>query len=52
MLLITLKPKINKLLDFKKKKCEDLGQQMLNMTDTELFDYEEYEKQDESNQNN
>jgi formylmethanofuran dehydrogenase subunit E len=51
-LLITLKPEIHKLLDFKKKTCEDLGQQMLNMTDIELFDYEEYEKQDESNQNN
>ncbi len=39
-LLITLKPEITELIDFKKESCEDLGQQILNMPDTKLFYYE------------
>lgn len=43
-LLITLKPAITELIDFKKESCEKLGQQILDMTDAELFDYEEIDE--------
>ncbi len=39
-LTILLKPEIIKLLDFEKDTCEDLGQQILNMSDKELFTYQ------------
>jgi formylmethanofuran dehydrogenase subunit E len=40
-LLVTLKPEITELINFKKESCENLGDRILNMTDAELFDYEE-----------
>lgn len=40
-LCITLKPETIKLIDFNKESCEDLGQQILDMSDGKLFDYEE-----------
>jgi len=49
-LLVTLKPEITKLINFKKENCEDLGQKVLNMSHAELFNYE-YEEKNESSQN-
>ena len=39
-LLVTLKSEISKLIDFEKESCEDLAEQILTMTDKQLFDYE------------
>ena len=41
MLLVTLKPEIIELIDFKKERCEELAQQILNMSDAQLFNYQE-----------
>ncbi len=38
-LLIALKPEINKLIDFEKESCEALAEQILTMSDEQLFDY-------------
>lgn len=43
-LLITLKPDITDRIDFKKESCEKLGEQILNMTDNELFVCEEIDE--------
>lgn len=43
-LLIVLKPEIDQLLNFEKKTCEDLGQEILNMTNKELFECEEIDE--------
>ena len=43
-LFATLKPEINKLIDFEKESCEDLAEQILSMPDKQLFDYELYQK--------
>ena len=40
-LRIRLKPEIVESLDFKKESCENLAQQILTLSDEELFDYEE-----------
>lgn len=39
-LLVTLKPKINKLIDFQKESCETLGEQILNISNKQMFNYE------------
>ena len=39
-LLVTLKSEISKLIDFEKESCENLAEQILTMTDKQLFDYE------------
>ncbi len=38
-LQVTLKPEINKLINFEKVSCEDLAEQILTMPDKQLFDY-------------
>ena len=43
-LFATLKPEINKLIDFEKESCEDLAEQILSMPDKQLFYYELYQK--------
>jgi formylmethanofuran dehydrogenase subunit E len=40
-LRIKLNPEIVELLDFKKETCEDLGQQILDISNEQLFYYEE-----------
>ena len=40
-LTITLKPEITGMINFNKQNCEDLGQQILNMPDKEIFYFEE-----------
>jgi len=40
-LLVTLKPTVVELMDFKRESCEDLGNHVLKLSDEELFDYEE-----------
>lgn len=39
-LLVSLKPEVIRLLDFQKESCEALGQQILEMSDKQLFTYE------------
>jgi len=39
-LLVNLKPEIIELIDFKKERCEELAQQILNMPDAKLFNYQ------------
>lgn len=38
-LIICLKPEITKLLDFETYSCEDLGKNILDIPDEQLFDY-------------
>jgi len=38
-LIICLKPGITKLLDFETYSCEDLGKNILDIPDEQLFDY-------------
>lgn len=38
-LIINLKPEITKLLDFETYSCEDLGKNILDIPDEQLFDY-------------
>lgn len=40
-LLVNLKPEIIELIDFKKERCEELAQQIMNMPDAQLFNYQE-----------
>lgn len=39
-LLIQLKSEISEMIHFEKENCEDLGEKILQISDSELFDYE------------
>ena len=40
VLIVSLKPEITDLINFKENSCENLGENILKMSDPELFDYE------------